>query len=246
MAEKEDKSTKKDDEDLHAEGLRIHKVAIDRDSDNRERYARGRPLRAPGRAVARGSAEEAREGWPAVPDDQPHGRLHPPGGQRRTPEQAVDQVPRGRRRRGPVDRQGAGRRGRNIEYSSNADVAYDTALDNAVTGGFGYFRITTDYAADDVFDQDIRIERIANSLSVVPDPYCMDADSANWNDAFITETYSLDAFKKKWPEADVSSFEGDRKDVAPDWLEGDDIMVAEWWTRREVELPPCSSCRTAW
>jgi hypothetical protein len=30
---------------------------------------------------------------------------------------------------------------RNIEYSSNADVAYDTALDHAVSGGFGYFRI---------------------------------------------------------------------------------------------------------
>ena len=44
---------------------------------------------------------------------------------------------------------------RNIEYSSQADVAYDTALEHAVGGGFGYFRICTDYAAEDMFEQDI-------------------------------------------------------------------------------------------
>src|SRR5689334_13977199 len=32
---------------------------------------------------------------------------------------------------------------RHIEQSSNAEVAYDTALEYAVTGGFGYFRINT-------------------------------------------------------------------------------------------------------
>ena len=41
---------------------------------------------------------------------------------------------------------------RHIEQSSDAEVAYDTALDFAVTGGFGYFRINTRYAADDGFD----------------------------------------------------------------------------------------------
>jgi hypothetical protein len=234
MAEKEDKSTKKDDEDLHAEGLRIHKVAIDRDSDNRTRYqddvrfARlaeqwpeevrkkrqtdGRPCLTINRMAAfiRQVVNDARQNSPQI-------KFHAVGeGADQWTAKVLDGV------------------AKNIEYSSNAEVAYDTAADNAVTGGFGYFRITTDYAADDVFDQDIRIERIANSLSVVPDPYCMDADSANWNDAFITETYSLDTFRKKWPDADASSFEGDRKDVAPDWLDGDDVMVAEWWTRREV------------
>ena len=35
---------------------------------------------------------------------------------------------------------------RNIEYTSNADVCYDTALEHAVDGGFGYFGIDIDYA----------------------------------------------------------------------------------------------------
>jgi hypothetical protein len=48
---------------------------------------------------------------------------------------------------------------RNIERSSDADTVYDIALDCAVTGGFGYFRINTEYACDDSFDQNIVIQR---------------------------------------------------------------------------------------
>jgi len=55
---------------------------------------------------------------------------------------------------------------RNIEHTSKADVAYDTAVDGAVSNGFGYFRINTDYPDEGSFDLDLRIERIANPFSV--------------------------------------------------------------------------------
>lgn len=121
---------------------------------------------------------------------------------------------------------------RNIEYTSNADVAYDTALEHAVTGGFGYFRISTEYAGDDTFDQDIRIERIANPLSVYGDPLCLDADSANWNESFITDWWDIEAFRKKWRGADESNFDADSKDMVG-WRDGNDVQVAEWWTRED-------------
>ena len=79
---------------------------------------------------------------------------------------------------------------RNIEYVSSADTAYDTALDHAVTGGFGYFRIVTDYADDDSFDQDIKIERVTNPLTIYGDNKSTCADSSDWNDAFVTELYT--------------------------------------------------------
>ena len=60
---------------------------------------------------------------------------------------------------------------RNIETTSRADVAYDTALDFAVTMGFGYFRINTEYAHDDSFDLDLKVRRIINPFSVYADPY---------------------------------------------------------------------------
>ena len=123
---------------------------------------------------------------------------------------------------------------RNIEYTSSADVAYDTALDHAVTGGFGYFRIVTDYTCDDEFEQDILIERIANPLTVYGDENSTCADSSDWNKAFTTDLYTEDAFDKRWKGAAKSNWEVDYKDMPNGWRDGELIRVAEWWKREEV------------
>src|SRR6185369_1616280 len=124
---------------------------------------------------------------------------------------------------------------RNIEYTSDADVAYDNALDNAVTGSFGYFRISTDYASYDTFDQDIKIEPIKNPLTVYGDPDNMDSDSANWNVCFVTELWEKEAFERKWPGAETASFDADSHDTA-NWFTDSKVRVAEWWTREEVPV----------
>src|SRR5579864_4622533 len=91
---------------------------------------------------------------------------------------------------------------RNIEVTSRADVAYDTALDFAVTMGFGYFRINTEYASDDSFDLDLRIRRIANPFSVYADPNSTESDSSDWNSCFVTELISKDQFQTKYKNAE--------------------------------------------
>jgi len=63
---------------------------------------------------------------------------------------------------------------RHIESNSGADAAYDTAFESAVTGGFGFFRVITDYVSPDSFDQEILIKRIPNSFSVRIDPYAVE------------------------------------------------------------------------
>lgn len=123
---------------------------------------------------------------------------------------------------------------RNIEYTSNADVAYDTALEGAAYGGFGYFRISTDYADDDEFDQDIRIERISNPLNVYGDEKSTAADSSDWNKAFVTENYSDDDFEARWKGAEKSSWETDYRDAPHGWRDDDLVRVAEYWTREEA------------
>lgn len=121
---------------------------------------------------------------------------------------------------------------RNIEYSSNADVAYDTALDHAVTGGFGYFRISTDYASDDTFEQDILIERVVNPLNIYGDPYSTSADSSDWNVAFVTELLPKAEFERKYPKAATQGFEAD--DHNDQWFTDDRVRIAEYWVREEV------------
>lgn len=123
---------------------------------------------------------------------------------------------------------------RNIEQSSNADVAYDTALEHAVFGGFGYFRINTRYSSDDTFEQDLVIERIANPLAVYGDCYSTAADSSDWNTAFVTESMTKAAFAAKYKGAAPVDWTADSwRDVSAPWLDGDNVLTAEYWTRED-------------
>jgi hypothetical protein len=122
---------------------------------------------------------------------------------------------------------------RNIEVTSDADVAYDTALEFAVSSGVGYLTINTEYACDDSFEQDIRIKRVANPFSIFGDPYSTGHDSSDWNTAFEVEQLSKDAFKRKYKGADPVDWDGYRDCGAP-WLDGETVQVAAWWQRDEV------------
>ena len=124
---------------------------------------------------------------------------------------------------------------RNIEVQSKADVAYDTAIDSAVSGGFGYFRIDIEYAHDDTFEQDIRINRIANPLTVYADPRSTAADSSDWNLAFVTEMMKAKEFEKAYPDAEPVDWETMNNDEqSRQWFQDNSVRLAEYWTRDEV------------
>lgn len=124
---------------------------------------------------------------------------------------------------------------KNIEYISNADVAYDTGIECAVTGGFGYWRIKTDYAYQDSFDIDLLIERMPNPFAVYGDPNSKQADSSDWMDAFVVDRLNEAQWKAKYKDKSKTSWDDtDAWGEAP-WREGDEVMIAEWWHREEVE-----------
>lgn len=123
---------------------------------------------------------------------------------------------------------------RNIERRSQAEVAYDTAIDHAVSGGFGFFRIVLDYVHPDSFALEARIERIANALQVHWDANTTAFDASDWDYAFVSDFLSEDQFKSRYPDADPVSWSNDdtRGDVTR-WLDDDRIRVAEYWCRKE-------------
>lgn len=125
---------------------------------------------------------------------------------------------------------------RNIEVTSDADVAYDTAIECAVDRGLGYWRVNTKYTCDDTFDQDIVIERVNNPLTVMGDPNSTAADSSDWNEAWVTFTLTKDEFKDEYPDAEQVDWESDFRH-APEGLgvDGDLVQLAEWWTREKVK-----------
>lgn len=90
---------------------------------------------------------------------------------------------------------------RHIEYISDADVAYDTACDNQVTSGEGYFRILTKYCDDDSFDQDLFIGRIRNAFKVYMDPLMQDPCGADAEWAMVVEDILKEDFERRFPNA---------------------------------------------
>ncbi len=124
---------------------------------------------------------------------------------------------------------------RHIEQSSDAEVAYDTALDFAVTCGVGYFRINTRYAADDGFDQDLAVERVSNPFSIYGDPESTAADSSDWNTAFVVDSLPRAAFETRWKGADAVDWSADAPALTTGARgDGDRVAVAEYWRRERV------------
>jgi hypothetical protein len=223
---------------LHSEGLEKFRLAEDAESHNREtgksdlefvrkgdhwpadirkqREAEGRPCltipKLP--AFIRQVVNDARQNKPSI-------KVHPADSKAdpETAEVINDLI-------------------RNIEYTSNADVAYDTATESAVGNGFGYLRVLLDYAYDDSFDQDISIGRVSNPFSIYGDPFSSAADSSDWDDAFVVDKLSNKKFENKFGKGEiekVESFTGGGEDWKGTWADGETVTIAEWWTREHID-----------
>ncbi len=121
---------------------------------------------------------------------------------------------------------------RSIQQGSNAEVAYDTALENSVSCGFGFFRICLDYVHEDSFDMEARIERVANPLAVHWDSSTTKFDASDWEYGFVSEWITKAQFEQKYPGKEVVSFEGDDSDrIQDDYLAAESVRVAEYFLR---------------
>jgi hypothetical protein len=121
---------------------------------------------------------------------------------------------------------------RHIEYMSDADVAYDTASENQVTYGEGYFRLLTEYCDEDSFDQDIKIGRIRNSFSVYMDPMIQDPCGSDAQWCFVTEDIPKDEYERLYPDAaPITSIQqqGTGDQSLSQWLTQETIRIAEYF-----------------
>ena len=122
---------------------------------------------------------------------------------------------------------------KSIERRSSAEVAYSTALDCAVTGGFGFWRVDIDYVNDESFSLEARINRIPNPLSVHWDTASTRFDASDWEYAFVSDWMEKDEYEVKYPDASMSNFEGDSRDEASDqWIREDSIRIAEYFCKK--------------
>lgn len=123
---------------------------------------------------------------------------------------------------------------RQIEYLSDASIAYDTGYMHATSSSVGYFRIISKYADDDSFDQDLYIERIINNLSVHYDPAAIKFNYEDAKYCFIEELVSKKDFERQYPGAEFTNFDS-HKALFGEWIQGENIRVAEYFYKSPVE-----------
>jgi hypothetical protein len=124
---------------------------------------------------------------------------------------------------------------RHIQYASEAQEAYETAVDYSAAGGFGYFRYLTDYCDDESFDLDLKVVSVPDPFAVygilIPTCFGLEPDHA-----FVVEEMPKDAFLEEWSESKLSDFPVDRETNG--WIGTETVRVAEYWyvekTSKEV------------
>jgi hypothetical protein len=126
---------------------------------------------------------------------------------------------------------------RNIESQSRAAQAYITAFEHAVTGGLGAWRVVTDYAFDDSFEQDIRIKRITNPFAVWWDPNAKEYDKSDAQWCFVSEWMTKEAFEAAYPKETPADWEQEYRGgtVSRHWVHGERVRLAEYWCKKPVK-----------
>ena len=144
---------------------------------------------------------------------------------------------------------------RAIERESRAQLARGWAFERAVKCGLGFYRVNTVYDEDTAnpFDQKIVIQRILHQDAVFLDPAAQQPDWSDGQFAFLCTWMSLDAYRREYPNSQVSTYRDHEAlralyQETPDWvrLDGSEaqqaVLVAEYWRKdyrdREVVALP--------
>lgn len=126
---------------------------------------------------------------------------------------------------------------RNIERNSRAHIAYSTAIEHQAIMGRGFIRVMADWAADDAMEQEIKIKRIPDPLTVYPDPACVEPDYSDATFCILVEHIPTAQYKVRYPDARATGLSDFSSigDQAKRWFTGKAVQVAEYYYVEEVK-----------
>jgi hypothetical protein len=121
---------------------------------------------------------------------------------------------------------------RRIEDSSNADTAYDTAVNSAAAIGFGFWRLITEYESPTSFNQVIKYQRMRDALKVYFDAASVEADGSDAKECAIVYDIPKAEFKRTWPrqlEAAQTAMTAIGNQIQPGWMTDTMVRVVEYY-----------------
>lgn len=121
---------------------------------------------------------------------------------------------------------------RSIETQSRADRVYDSAFESLVQCGDGAYRISVEYARNDVFDQDLFIRPIEDALSVVWDRFSVDPTGRDAKRCFVSDKIPKKEFIRKYGNIPASRLDDTTlmADLVNDgWSDDECYQVTEYW-----------------
>lgn len=125
---------------------------------------------------------------------------------------------------------------RNIENISNASQVFGAAGKKMVEVGFDAWRVTTEWADGDSFDQDLFIRKIANSVDRVwfdTNAEMQSMEDASW--AFVLQSMSPDAYDEKFPDGSKQSVGEDRFSNSH-CQQAENIVVGEFLYKKPITI----------
>lgn len=126
---------------------------------------------------------------------------------------------------------------RNIESNSKACNAYDTAFDEVVNGGFGGWRVITEFSDDDAFNQDIKIKQLNTATtSLWFDDASIEYDKRDAKFAFVIVDMPKDEHKERFPNSPMTEWSQEQYNTSgcDDWFSDDSVRVAEYWVKTPI------------
>lgn len=128
---------------------------------------------------------------------------------------------------------------RNIETNSKATNSYDEAFDETVNGGYGGWRVVTEFNEYDSFEQDIKIKCIRGATtSLWFDPGAIEYDKRDAEYAFYTVDISRDDHQESYPNSQAISWSQEQfnNSNCQTWLNSDNdtVRLAEYWVKTPV------------
>lgn len=118
---------------------------------------------------------------------------------------------------------------RHIQYASDAQIAYETAVEYSAGGSFGYFGFIPDYCDDDSWDQEIKARTFYDPFAVygvlIPSCFGMEPQFA-----FVIEEVPISEYKRLYGCDDIERVGWDQASKQSEgWIGTETVRVAEYW-----------------